>query len=87
MSKMTATATSTLDLVDLSRRLKQEKLFVANERKEIEGLNRKVCIKRISVHQLNDSKGFISNNRSFSCLFNSNKRFNCCLLDCSIRLG
>lgn len=33
---------NTLDLVDLSRRLKQEKLFVANERKEIEGLNRKV---------------------------------------------
>ncbi|XP_021947874.2 receptor-mediated endocytosis protein 6 homolog [Folsomia candida] len=35
---------NTLDLVDLSRRLKQEKLFVANERKEIEGLNRKVQV-------------------------------------------
>lgn len=33
---------SNFDLIDLCRRLKQEKLFVANERKEIEGLNRKV---------------------------------------------
>jgi hypothetical protein len=40
---------NTLDLVDLSRRLKQEKLFVANERKEIEGLNRKV--KHLSILQ------------------------------------
>lgn len=33
---------SQIDLLDLAQRLKREKLFVANEKKEIEGLNRKV---------------------------------------------
>ena len=40
---------SQIDLLDLAKKLKREKLFVANERKEIEGLNRKVIYIRFTM--------------------------------------
>jgi hypothetical protein len=35
---------SSSDLFELVKKLKYEKLFIASERREIEGLNRKACI-------------------------------------------